>query len=111
VEQKLEELFPRLKLNLPESIKQQVVHDVKNELLGYGPIQPLLDDDSITEVMVNGPKKVYIEKKGQLFRTAITFEDNAHVQRIIDRIIPLWTAALADSPVDAACPDGSRVNA
>jgi pilus assembly protein CpaF len=113
VEQKLEELFPRLKLNLPESIKQQVVHDVKNELLGYGPIQPLLDDDTITEVMVNGPKKVYIEKKGQLSRTAVTFEDNAHVQRIIDRIIlPLGRRIDADSPtVDARLPDGSRVNA
>jgi pilus assembly protein CpaF len=113
VEQKLAELFPRLKLNLPESIKQQVVHDVKNELLGYGPIQPLLDDDTITEVMVNGPKKVYIEKKGQLSKTAVTFEDNAHVQRIIDRIIlPLGRRIDADSPtVDARLPDGSRVNA
>jgi pilus assembly protein CpaF len=113
VEQKLEELFPRLKLNLPESIKQQVVHDVKNELLGYGPIQPLLDDDDITEVMVNGPKKVYIERNGQLFKTAVTFEDNDHVQRIIDRIIlPLGRRIDADSPtVDARLPDGSRVNA
>lgn len=113
VQQKLEELFPRLKLNLPESIKQQVVHDVKNELLGYGPIQPLLDDNDITEVMVNGPKKVYIERKGQLFKTAVTFEDDAHVQRIIDRIIlPLGRRIDADSPtVDARLPDGSRVNA
>jgi len=113
VEQKMEELFPRLKLNLPDSIKKQVVHDVKNELLGYGPIQPLLDDDDVTEVMVNGPKKVYIEKAGQLTRAAVTFEDNAHVLRIIDRIIlPLGRRVDADSPtVDARLPDGSRVNA
>jgi pilus assembly protein CpaF len=113
VETKLEELFPRLKLNLPDTIKKQIVHDVKNELLGYGPIQPLLDDPAITEVMVNGPKKVYIEKEGQLAKTAITFEDNEHIQRIIDRIIlPLGRRIDPDSPtVDARLPDGSRVNA
>jgi pilus assembly protein CpaF len=113
VEQKMEELFPRLKLNLPDSIKKQVIHDVKNELLGYGPIQPLLDDDEVTEVMVNGPKKVYVEKAGQLTRAAVTFEDNAHVLRIIDRIIlPLGRRVDPDSPtVDARLPDGSRVNA
>jgi len=113
VEQKMEELFPRLKINLPESIKKQIIHDVKNELLGYGPIQPLLDDDDVTEVMVNGPKKVYVEKAGQLTKTAVTFEDNAHVLRIIDRIIlPLGRRVDPDSPtVDARLPDGSRVNA
>jgi pilus assembly protein CpaF len=113
VETKLEEMFPRLKLNLPETIKKQIVHDVKNELLGYGPIQPLLDDPEITEVMVNGPKKVYVEKSGHISRTAVTFEDNAHIQRIIDRIIlPLGRRIDPDSPtVDARLPDGSRVNA
>jgi pilus assembly protein CpaF len=113
VEAKLEELFPRLKLNLPDAIKKQIVHDVKNELLGYGPIQPLLDDPTITEVMVNGPKRVYIERNGQLTKTAVAFEDDAHIQRIIDRIIlPLGRRIDPDSPtVDARLPDGSRVNA
>jgi pilus assembly protein CpaF len=113
VKKKLDELIPRLRLNLPETIRQQIEHDVLNELLGYGPIQPLLDDPEVTEVMVNGPKKVYIEKKGQLIRTAVTFEDNSHVQRVIDRIIlPLGRRIDADSPtVDARLPDGSRVNA
>jgi pilus assembly protein CpaF len=113
IRQKLTEIFPRLNMNLPESIRQQVTHDILNELVGYGPIQPLLDDDDVTEVMVNGPKKVYIEKKGKLQKTAITFDDNDHVQRIIDRIIlPLGRRIDADSPtVDARLPDGSRVNA
>jgi pilus assembly protein CpaF len=113
VKKKLDELIPRLQLNLPETIRQQIEHDVLNELLGYGPIQPLLEDPEVTEVMVNGPKKVYIEKKGQLIRTAVTFEDNSHVQRVIDRIIlPLGRRIDADSPtVDARLPDGSRVNA
>ena len=113
VQKRLTELFPRLRLNLPETIRQQIEHDVLNELLGYGPIQPLLDDPDITEVMVNGPKKVYVEKKGQLTRTAITFEDSNHVQRVIDRIIlPLGRRIDPDTPtVDARLPDGSRVNA
>jgi len=113
VKKKLDELIPRLRLNLPDTIRQQIEHDVLNELLGYGPIQPLLDDPDVTEVMVNGPKKVYVEKKGQLTRTAITFEDSNHVQRVIDRIIlPLGRRIDPDSPtVDARLPDGSRVNA
>ncbi len=83
------------------------------EILGYGPIEPLLQDDSITEIMVNGPKKVYIEQKGKIFKTDIVFEDDAHVMRIIDRIIsPLGRRCDESSPmVDARLPDGSRVNA
>jgi pilus assembly protein CpaF len=113
IRQKLAEIYPRLNLNLPESIKQQINHDVLNEFLGYGPIQPLLDDPDVSEVMVNGPKRVYIERKGKLSKTAITFEDNNHVQRIIDRIVlPLGRRVDFDSPtVDARMPDGSRVNA
>ncbi|MBI5956624.1 MAG: CpaF family protein [Chloroflexi bacterium] len=83
------------------------------EILGYGPIEPLLQDDSITEIMVNGPKKVYIEQKGKIFKTDIVFEDDGHVMRIIDRIIsPLGRRCDESSPmVDARLPDGSRVNA
>ncbi len=113
IRQKLADLFPRLKVNVPESIRQQITRDVLNDLLGYGPIQPLLDDPDVSEVMVNGPKKVYIEKKGQLTKTGVTFENNDHVLRIIDRIVlPLGRRVDADSPtVDARLPDGSRVNA
>ena len=100
-------------MSLPDEIQRAVFQDVLNDMLGYGPIQPLLDDPDVSEVMVNGPKKVYVEKKGQLTRTNVTFDDDAHVLRIIDRIIlPLGRRVDPDSPtVDARLPDGSRVNA
>ena len=83
------------------------------DILGYGPIQPLLDRDDITEVMVNGPNQVYIEQKGQLTLTDVKFVDNDHVLRIIERIVaPLGRRIDESSPmVDARLPDGSRVNA
>jgi pilus assembly protein CpaF len=113
VQQKLVEIFSRLRTNVPDSIRQQINLEVRNEVLGYGPIQPLLDDPEVDEVMVNGPKKVYVEKKGKLLKTGVTFENNEQVLRVIDRIIlPLGRRVDADSPtVDARLPDGSRVNA
>ena len=95
------------------SARDQLLRDIMDEILGFGPIQPLLDDPDVSEIMVNGPNKIYIEKKGQLSRSPIKFEDNEHVLRIIDRIIlPLGRRVDADSPtVDARLPDGSRVNA
>ncbi len=106
-------VYLQTRLNLPDSIRLQVFRDVQDDLLGYGPIQSLLEDDEISEVMVNGPKKVYIERKGKLIKTNVVFDDDAHVLRIIDRIIyPLGRRVDADSPtVDARLPDGSRVNA
>ncbi len=113
VKQKLAEIFGRLKVSLPESIRQQLTQEAFNEILGYGPIQPLLDDPDVSEVMVNGPLKVYVEKKGKLIKTGVTFENNEQILRVIDRIIlPLGRRVDADSPtVDARLPDGSRVNA
>lgn len=83
------------------------------EILGFGPLQPLLDDDSITEVMVNGAKNIYIERRGKISRVPMTFENNDHVMRIIERIVaPLGRRIDESSPyVDARLPDGSRVNA
>lgn len=111
--QRLDELFQRTRLHLAESLKQQLSRDVVDELIGYGPIQPLLEDSSISEVMVNGPKQVYIERDGKLIKTNVTFEDDKHVIRIIDKIVlPLGRHIDEDSPtVDARLPDGSRVNA
>jgi pilus assembly protein CpaF len=113
VEQYLEEFFTQTKVLLPHNMKAQLFRDILDELLGYGPIQPLLDDISITEVMVNGPHKVYIERNGKIERTGIAFQDDAHVLRIIERIVlPLGRRIDADNPtVDARLPDGSRVNA
>ncbi len=110
---RIEGIYAQAKLKLPEDVRLMIFNDVLNDLLGYGPIQPLLEDPEVTEVMVNGPKKVYIEKQGQLLKTTVTFDDDDHVQRIIDRIIlPLGRRIDVDSPtVDARLPDGSRVNA
>jgi pilus assembly protein CpaF len=111
--QRLNEVYAQLKVNLPEDIRKQIFDDILDELTGYGPIQPLLEDPDVSEVMVNGPKKVFIEKNGKLTKSPITFDDDDHVLRIIDRIIlPLGRRVDADSPtVDARLPDGSRVNA
>jgi pilus assembly protein CpaF len=97
-------------LTRPE--RARLFEQISAEILGFGPIQPLLEDDSITEVMVNGAKNIYIERKGKIYRVPLSFESNAHVMRIIDRIVaPLGRRVDESSPyVDARLPDGSRVN-
>ncbi len=109
----LNEVYEQAHLNLPGDVQRVIFQEVLNDMMGFGPIQPLLDDPEISEVMVNSPKKIYVEKQGQLIRTNVMFDDDAHVMRIIDRIIlPLGRRIDADSPtVDARLPDGSRVNA
>ncbi|HEU4744056.1 MAG TPA: CpaF family protein [Anaerolineales bacterium] len=113
IKQRLQEAYVQTKVSLPEDLRKQIFHDILDELTGFGPIQPLLDDEDVSEVMVNGPKKVFIEKKGRLTKSAVTFDDDDHVLRVIDRIIlPLGRRVDADTPtVDARLPDGSRVNA
>ena len=106
-------VYEQTNLKLPDDLREQIFDQVLSDLLGFGPIQSLLDDEEVSEIMVNGPKKVFVEKMGQLTKTNITFDDDDHVLRIIDRIImPLGRHVDADSPtVDARLPDGSRVNA
>ena len=113
VKQNIFAVYEQTQLKLPEDLRKQIFDQVMNDLLGFGPIQVLLDDLETSEIMVNGPKKVFVEKKGQLIKTNVTFDDDDHVLRIIDRIImPLGRRVDADSPtVDARLPDGSRVNA
>jgi pilus assembly protein CpaF len=98
-------------LSRPE--KQRLFEQISAEILGYGPIQTLLEDDTITEVMVNGAKNIYIERAGKIIRVPVAFESDEHVLRIIDRIVaPLGRRIDESSPyVDARLPDGSRVNA
>ncbi|HKJ26759.1 MAG TPA: CpaF family protein [Anaerolineales bacterium] len=93
--------------------KHRLFEQIVAEIIGFGPIQPLLEDDSITEVMVNGAKNIYVERKGKLTRVPLAFESDEHVMRIIDRIVaPLGRRIDESSPyVDARLPDGSRVNA
>lgn len=98
-------------LTRPE--KHRLFEQIAAEILGFGPLQPLLEDDDITEIMVNGAKNIYVERKGKLHRVPISFESNDHVSRIIDRIVaPIGRRIDESSPyVDARLPDGSRVNA
>jgi len=113
VRQNIIHVYEQTQLKLPDDLCKQIFEQVMNDLLGFGPIQSLLDDEDVSEIMVNGPKKIFVEKKGKLIKTNVTFDDDDHVLRIIDRIIlPLGRHVDADSPtVDARLPDGSRVNA
>jgi pilus assembly protein CpaF len=98
-------------LTRPE--RHRLFEQIAAEILGFGPLQPLLEDETITEVMVNGAKNIYIERVGKITRVPMTFESDEHVMRIIDRIVaPLGRRIDESSPyVDARLPDGSRVNA
>jgi pilus assembly protein CpaF len=98
-------------LSRPE--RHRLYEQIAAEILGYGPLQPLLDDETITEVMVNGAKNIYVERAGKIVRVPMSFESDDHVMRIIDRIVaPLGRRIDESSPyVDARLPDGSRVNA
>jgi pilus assembly protein CpaF len=98
-------------LTRPE--RQRLFEHIADEILGYGPLQPLLSDRNTTEIMVNGAEHVYVERAGRIERAPIKFESDEHVMRIIDRIVaPLGRRVDEASPyVDARLPDGSRVNA
>ncbi len=113
VKQRLNDMYVQAKVTLPDDIRKQIFSEILDEMTGFGPIQPLLDDPDVSEVMVNGPKKIFVERNGKVTKSGITFDDDDHVERIIDRIIsPLGRRVDADSPtVDARLPDGSRVNA
>jgi pilus assembly protein CpaF len=93
--------------------KDRIIEDVTDEITGYGPIDPFLHDTDVNEVMVNGPKNVYVERNGKITRTGVVFRDDDHVRHVIDKIIsPLGRRLDESSPmVDARLPDGSRVNA
>jgi pilus assembly protein CpaF len=98
---------------LTRNERKRLFEAITAEILGFGPLEQFLSMDGLTEIMVNGPKNVFIEKGGHITRTSVTFEDNDHVLRIIDRIVaPLGRRIDEGSPlVDARLPDGSRVNA
>ena len=117
VRRTIQELFEQILneenivLSRPE--RARLFEQIAAEILGFGPLQPLLEDETITEIMVNGAKNIYIERGGKIYKVPVTFESNDHVMRIIDRIVaPLGRRIDESSPyVDARLPDGSRVNA
>ncbi len=116
VRRTIQELFEQIlaeeKIVLTRAERHRLFEQISAEILGFGPLQPLLEDDTITEVMVNGAKNIYIEREGKIERVPVAFESDDHVMRIIDRIVaPLGRRIDESSPyVDARLPDGSRVN-
>jgi pilus assembly protein CpaF len=112
IEEKFDAVLAEDHIVLSRLERQRLFEQIVAEILGYGPLEPLLRDDTITEIMVNGPKKIYIERNGKIERTNVVFEDNEHLMRIIERIVaPLGRRVDESMPyVDARLPDGSRVN-
>lgn len=101
----------KLALTLPD--KERLVKEIRDELLGYGPLEPLLADPSITDILVNRFDQVFVERRGKLERSAVRFNDNAHLLKIIEKIATGVGRRVDESSpmVDARLPDGSRVNA
>src|SRR3954464_4276477 len=119
----------------PESLRERVVTDIRNQLsretgiarddrdrltaeiaddiLGHGPLERLLADDSVTEIMVNGPFDIWVERQGRLYETTVRFKDESHLRRIINKMVAQVGRRIDESSpmVDARLPDGSRVNA
>ena len=93
--------------------RRQITKEISDDILGYGPLEPFLHDDSVTEVMVNGPDAIYVERSGKIEHTGASFVDDAHLMRIIDKIVSTVGRRIdeASPMVDARLPDGSRVNA
>jgi pilus assembly protein CpaF len=93
--------------------RRQIVREITDDILGYGPLESLLRDDSVTEVMVNAHDRIYVERSGKIERSNVSFVDNAHLLRIIDKIVSQVGRRVDESSpmVDARLPDGSRVNA
>jgi pilus assembly protein CpaF len=116
VRHRLKSLFDQIieaeNLVLTRAEKERLFEELAADVIGFGPIEPLLNDSTVSEVMVNGPKKIYFERKGRLLLSDVQFDDDEHVRRVIDRIVsPLGRHVDEASPiVDARLPDGSRVN-
>src|SRR5581483_8293119 len=113
LQEQLRVILGRERIPLSTSDREQLLQDVADDILGYGPIDALLKDPDVTEVMVNGPGRVYVERAGKLTLTGATFADEAHLRRIIEKIVAQVGRRVDEATpmVDARLPDGSRVNA
>jgi len=98
---------------MPSEAFKQLIHELLNEVLGLGPLEPLLADPTISDILVNGMDKVFVERRGLLERTDVSFRDERHLLRIIDKIVSTVGRRIDESQpwVDARLEDGSRVNA
>jgi len=113
VQQELNAIIEGGKLPLTARERQRLIREVHDDVLGLGPLEALLADKTVTEIMVNGPSKVYVERSGKLTLTPIRFNDEDHLRRIIERIVTRVGRRIDESSplVDARLEDGSRVNA
>ena len=113
VQQELSAVVAQQDAPLSEPERQALVRDVSNDVMGYGPMAEFLDDDTVTEIMVNSTNPIYVERDGQLHRTTARFLSEDHMRRIIERIVGQIGRRIDESSpmVDARLPDGSRVNA
>src|SRR5436190_16493313 len=100
-------------VGLSRDDRDRLAHEISDDILGYGPLERLLTDDSISEIMVNGPNEIWIERQGRLYETTVRFNDDSHLRRIINKIVAQVGRRIDESSpmVDARLPDGSRVNA
>lgn len=98
---------------LPENERRLLVKDIRDEMLGLGPLEPLLADPSVSDILVNNFNTIYVERQGKLQRTNVSFHDDAHLMKIIDKVASRMGRRIDESSpmVDARLPDGSRVNA
>jgi len=112
VEEQLHKALAQERIAITVDERQAVIQSIFDDVLGYGPIDRLLRDPDVNEVMVNGPDKVYVEKKGKIVLTDVTFADETHVRRIVDKIVSQVGRRVDEATpmVDARLPDGSRVN-
>lgn len=113
VEELIDSLVEREMGSLPRTERQKITVEIMDEVIGFGPIEPLIKDPDVSEIMVNGSHQVFVERKGKLQKTDVVFRDDNHVLHIIDKIVsPLGRRIDESMPmVDARLPDGSRVNA
>jgi len=113
VAEAIRELLQRDRTPLTLKERDQLVHEILNELFGLGPIEPLLEDAAVSDILVNGPDNIYVERGGVLERTDLFFNDSPHLMRIIERIVSRVGRRVDESSpmVDARLADGSRVNA
>ncbi len=113
IQELFEQILAEENILLSRPEKQRLFEQIAADILGFGPMETLLEDSTITEIMVNGAKTIFVEQKGKIHRAPVTFESDDHVMRIIERIVsPLGRRIDESSPyVDARLPDGSRVNA
>ena len=113
VEELIDVIVDREAGSLPRAERQKITMEIMDEVVGFGPIEPLIRDQDVSEIMVNGPNQIFVERRGKLEKTDVVFRDEKHVLHIIDKIVsPLGRRIDESMPmVDARLPDGSRVNA